>query len=136
MSANPLARHTDRADLADRPPARRAEMLAQVAAALCRSYEEHFGRSPDSAAAAFNGGDAIVVTAQGVLTDTERSYTTRADHLRLRECRTLFQYVNPAPFCDPIERITGRRVRALVSGIAVCEDVATETFILESERSA
>jgi hypothetical protein len=33
-------------------------------------------------------------------------------------------------FCDPIERFTGRKVRAFVSGIDVEADVASEMFVL------
>ncbi|MDX6707928.1 MAG: hypothetical protein QOK16_4457 [Solirubrobacteraceae bacterium] len=33
-------------------------------------------------------------------------------------------------FCDSIERITGRKIRAFISGIDTVADVATETFVL------
>jgi uncharacterized protein YbcI len=43
----------------------------------------------------------------------------------------LFQYLSRAEFCDSIERLTGRRVRAFVSGIDTENDVSSEVFYLE-----
>jgi hypothetical protein len=52
------------------------------------------------------------------------------EHARLRELRLLFQYADSKLFCDPIERITGRTVRAFVSGIDTHSDLASEMFVL------
>jgi hypothetical protein len=49
---------------------------------------------------------------------------------RLRDLRLLFQYAEVATFCDPIERLTGRKVRAFVSGIDAKADLASELFVL------
>ena len=35
-----------------------------------------------------------------------------------------------AEFCEPVERITGRKVRAFISGIDTEADIATEMFVL------
>jgi hypothetical protein len=40
------------------------------------------------------------------------------------------KYADINVFCDPIERFTGRKVRAFVSGIDVEADVASEMFVL------
>ena len=42
----------------------------------------------------------------------------------------LFQYAEVTRFCEPVERITGRRVRSFVSGFDTVSDVATELFVL------
>jgi hypothetical protein len=42
----------------------------------------------------------------------------------------LFQYAEVAAFCEPIERLTGRKVRAFVSGIDSESDLASEMFVL------
>jgi uncharacterized protein YbcI len=108
-------------------------IVVRVAAAVGRSYHDQFGRSPDHVHAVFCSSDVLLVISHGVLTDVERAYTTPADHARLRESRTLLQYVSRSDFSDPVEQITGRIVRALISGIDVQSDVATETFILEPD---
>jgi hypothetical protein len=42
----------------------------------------------------------------------------------------LFQYAEVAAFCEPVERLTGRKVRAFISGIDSEADLATEMFVL------
>ena len=49
-------------------------------------------------------------------------------HDRLRDTRMCFQYASVREFCEPVERLTGRRVRAFVSGIDTAADgLAVET---------
>ncbi len=45
----------------------------------------------------------------------------------------VFQYAEAARFTEPIERITGRRVRGFLSSIDTNADIAGETFVLEPE---
>jgi uncharacterized protein YbcI len=53
------------------------------------------------------------------------------EHQRLRDIRMLFQYAETSRFTEPIERITGRRVRGFISGIDTNSDIASEMFILD-----
>jgi uncharacterized protein YbcI len=55
----------------------------------------------------------------------------QGDHPRVRDMRMYFQYTSERDFIDAVERITGREVRAFVSGIDTAHDVATELFYLE-----
>jgi uncharacterized protein YbcI len=57
-------------------------------------------------------------------------------HQRLRDIRLLFQYAEESRFVDPVERITGRKVRAFLSGIDTNADVACEMFVLHPETAA
>jgi len=41
-----------------------------------------------------------------------------------------FQYAEVELFCVPIERLTGRKVRAFVSGIDTVSDLSCEMFVL------
>jgi hypothetical protein len=43
----------------------------------------------------------------------------------------LFQYAETSRFTEPVERITGRRVRGFISGIDTNSDIAAEMFILD-----
>jgi uncharacterized protein YbcI len=63
-------------------------------------------------------------------TPAERSLQRLGEHKQLRDLRMLFQYAESRTFCDPVERLTGRKVRAFISGIDTHADIATETFIL------
>jgi hypothetical protein len=58
------------------------------------------------------------------------------EHERLRDNRTFLQYATVAEFCTPVERITGRTVRAFISGVDTVEDVSIETFVLHPEGSS
>jgi uncharacterized protein YbcI len=59
------------------------------------------------------------------------------EHQRLRDTRMFFQYATEKQFIGTVEQLTGRRVRAFVSGIDTEQDVSCEVFYLEPlvERS-
>ncbi len=45
-----------------------------------------------------------------------------------------FQYATVAEFCEPVERLTGRKVRSFLSGIDTEMDgLSMETFVLHPE---
>ena len=53
------------------------------------------------------------------------------EHHRLRDTRMFFQYATVREFCEPVERITGRKVRSFISGIDTeAEGLSIETFVL------
>jgi uncharacterized protein YbcI len=70
------------------------------------------------------------VTLEETFTPAERRLREMGEHERLRDLRLLFQYAESARFCEPVERLTGRTVRAFVSGMDTVADVATELFVL------
>ena len=56
---------------------------------------------------------------------------------RLRHLRMLFQYATVREFCEPIERLTGRKVRGFLSAIDTEADgLATEVFVLHPDGYA
>jgi len=68
---------------------------------------------------------------ESTLTPAERNLVKMGEHERLRETRMFFQYASVREFCEPVERLTGRTVRAFISGIDTEVDGLTvETFIL------
>ncbi len=73
----------------------------------------------------------MICTLENTFTAAERNLAQVGEHQRLRDTRIFFQYSTSAEFIAPIERLTGRRVRAFVSGIDTTKDVAAEVFILE-----
>ena len=68
---------------------------------------------------------------ENTLTPAERNLVRMGEHERLRETRMFFQYASVREFCEPVERITGRKVRAFISGIDTeIDGLTVETFIL------
>ena len=70
------------------------------------------------------------MTLEQTFTPAERSLQRMGEHQRLRDLRLLFQYASVAAFCEPVERLIGRKVKAFISGIDTQADVATELYVL------
>jgi uncharacterized protein YbcI len=94
-------------------------------------YKELFGRGPTKARTDYAGPDLLVSTLENSLTRIERTMVTAGEHERVRDLRMHFQYLGEDDFVGRIEQITGRKVRAFVSGMDTKHDVATELFYLE-----
>jgi uncharacterized protein YbcI len=105
-------------------------ILSAISNEMVRIYKEQFGRGPTKTRTQWAGPDIIIVTLEQTLTPAERNLVEMGEQGRLRDLRLLFQYAEVATFCDPIERLTGRKVRAFVSGIDAKADLASELFVL------
>jgi uncharacterized protein YbcI len=106
-------------------------VLAQVANEMVRVYKEQFGRGPNEVRASWCGPDVLTVVLEGTFTPAERNLARMGEHERLRESRIFFQYATVREFCEPVERLTGRKVRSFVSGIDTAVDgLSIETFVL------
>ena len=118
-------------------PAARADLqvskLAEISRDMVRLYKEQFGRGPTRARSDFAGPDLIVCTLEDTLTPAEKRMAQMGDHQRLRDLRLYFQHATEDQFCEVIERVLGRKVRAFISGMDTGSDVAAELFYLESE---
>lgn len=110
-------------------------MLAQVTEEMVRIYKEQLGRGPTTARTDFAGPDAVLCTLENTFTPAERNLAQLNELQRLRDTRLFFQYAAIADFIEAVERLTGRRVRAFVSGTDTAKDVASEVFYLEPQRS-
>lgn len=104
--------------------------LSAISNEMVRIYKDHFGRGPTKTRTQWAGPDVLVVTLEQTFTPAERKLCQMGEHARLRELRMLFQYAEASVFCEPIERLTGRTVRAFVSGIDTYSDLASEMFVL------
>jgi uncharacterized protein YbcI len=101
---------------------------------MVRLYKEQFGRGPTRARTSWCGPDTITVTLEDTFTPAERNLLRLDEHQRLRDTRMFFQYATVIEFCEPVERITGRKVRAFISGIdTVADGLAVELFVLHPE---
>jgi uncharacterized protein YbcI len=127
MSQAPETEIEDRAE---------SSVLQAISNEMVRLFKEQFGRGPTRARTEWAGPDALVVVLEDTLTRAERKLVQMGEHERLRETRMFFQYASVKEFCTPIERLTGRRVRAFISGLDTEADgLAVETFILHPAGS-
>ena len=104
--------------------------LSAISNEMVRIYKDQFGRGPTKTRTNWAGSDVLVVTLEETFTPAERSLQRMGKHRELRDLRMLFQYAEVEAFCEPVERLTGRKVRAFVSGIDTEADLATELFVL------
>ena len=104
--------------------------LSAISNEMVRIYKDQFGRGPTKTRTQWAGPDVLVVTLEQTFTPAERRLCELGEHARLRELRLLFQYAEVRAFCEPIERLTGRTVRAFISGIDTEADLASEMFVL------
>jgi uncharacterized protein YbcI len=124
----------------DDPQQRRPEahekfsVQMQISNEMVRLYKDQFGRGPTRARTNWAGPDALVAVLEETLTPAERNLVKMGEHQRLRDLRLFFQYAAVREFCEPVERLTGRKVRAFISGLDTeANGVATELFLLHPE---
>jgi uncharacterized protein YbcI len=108
-------------------------VLAAISNEMVGIYKDQFGRGPTKTRTNWCGPDVLIVTLENTFTRAERSLQQMGEHERLRDLRTFFQYAEIQRFCEPVERLTGRRVRAFLSAIDTYMDIASETFVLHPE---
>jgi uncharacterized protein YbcI len=103
----------------------------QISNEMVRLYKEQFGRGPTKARTNWAGSDTLVAILEDTLTPAERNLVKMGEHQRLRDLRMFFQYASVREFCEPVERLTGRKVRAFHSSIDTEVDgMAVEVFVL------
>jgi uncharacterized protein YbcI len=115
---------------------RRGLMMVEISNAMVHLYKDLFGRGPTKARASYAGPDLLVATLENSLTRIERTMANAGEHERLRDLRMHFQYLGEDDFVGIVEQITGRKVRAFVSGMDTKRDVASELFYFEPEPAA
>ena len=118
---------------AEEPTADEARIrgLTDISSAMVRCYKDIFGRGPVLARTHWAGPDTLVAVLEDTLTPAERNMVLMGEHHRLRDTRMFFQYATVREFCEPVERITGRKVRSFLSGIDTeVGGLSIETFVL------
>jgi uncharacterized protein YbcI len=117
-------------------PTTHHEISLEISTEMVRLYKRVFGRGPRRALTHFAGPNTIICTLENSFTPAERAMAEMGEHQRLRETRLMFQHAREDDFRETIERITGRRVRAFISGTDTIEDVSCEVFYLEPDGDA
>jgi uncharacterized protein YbcI len=110
---------------------RRQSVTTEITNTMVRLYKDQFGRGPKKARTLWCSDDVLTVLLEETLTPAERNLVQMGEHQRLRDTRMFFQYATVRGFCEPVEAITGRKVRAFLSSIDTEVDgLSTETFVL------
>jgi uncharacterized protein YbcI len=111
-----------------------ANVLLEISNAVVRLFKEQFGRGPTSARTYWTGPDALSVILEDTLTPAERAMVAMGEHQRLRDMRLFFQVATTREFCEAIERLSGRKVRAFVSGTDThVGGLSIESFVLHPD---
>jgi len=106
----------------------------EVSNTMVRLYKEQFGRGPTKARTNWAGPDTLICVLEDTLTPAGRSLVKLGEHQRLRDMRMFFQYATVRDFCEPVEQVTGRKVRAFHSSVDTKADgQAVEVFVLHPE---
>jgi uncharacterized protein YbcI len=95
----------------------RLSALAAISDEMVRLYKDQFGRGPTRVRTYWCGGDILTSVLEHTLTPAERNLAALGEHQRLRDTRMFFQYATVREFCEPVERLTGRTVKAFISGL-------------------
>jgi uncharacterized protein YbcI len=111
--------------------AQHESIRADISREMVRLYKELFGRGPTKARTEFAGPDIVICTLENTFTPAERSLAEMGEHQRLRDTRMYFQSATAEKFREIVERLTGRRVRAFISGLDADVDICCEVFYLE-----
>ena len=114
--------------------AQRHSVTMAISNEMVGIYKTLFGRGPTKTRTSWAGPNALAVMLEDTLTPAERNMVKMGEHQRLRDVRMFFQYATVREFCEPIERLTGRKVRGFISGIDTqVEGLAAELFVLHPE---
>jgi uncharacterized protein YbcI len=117
-------------EASDRVDGNHESVRAEISREMVRLYKELFGRGPTKARTEFAGPDIVICSLEHTFTPAERSLAEMGEHQRLRDTRMYFQAATSDKFREIIERLTGRKVRAFISGLDAEEDVCAEVFYL------
>jgi uncharacterized protein YbcI len=117
--------------MADQTLLKGGELNAAITSALVGIQTEYLGRGPRSAST-FHYGHVLVTLMHEVLTPAEKSLTRTNQTDAVGHIRHLFQETMAADFREAVERLTGRKVVAFISGNHLDPDIAAELFILDA----
>ena len=116
--------------MADSTELRGGELNAAVTSALVGIHTQHLGRGPTTAST-FHYRNVLVTLMHDVLTHAERALS-RSDNVEsVRQVRSVFQRAMESDFREAVERLTGRRVVAFISGNQLEPDIAAQLFVLD-----
>ncbi len=107
------------------------ELNAAITSALVEIHNAQLGRGPKTATT-FHKDNVIVTIMYDVMTRAEKTLAEHDNDDAVTHMRHLFQKTMETEFTNAVERLTGRKVIAFISGNNTKPDIASELFILDS----
>lgn len=112
------------------PPLSGGELNAAITGAIVGIYTEYTGRGPGSVST-FHHDNVIVSLMHDVLNRAETALAQSDHRANVTTIRALYQETMQSDFTAAIERLTGRKVIAFISGNHAAPDIASEVFTLD-----
>jgi uncharacterized protein YbcI len=128
LETKPVMRQADQ-PLSD-APLKGGELNAALTSAIVGIHTNHLGRGPSSAST-FHNENVVAVLMRDVMTQVEKTLSRSGNDHAVSNMRHLYQQAMAAEFKTVVERLTGRKVVAFISGNHVDPDIAVELFILD-----
>jgi uncharacterized protein YbcI len=116
-------------------PLKGGALNAAVTSAIVGIHTNHLGRGPSSAST-FHNENVVAVLMRDVMTQVEKALSRSGNGHAVSNMRQLYQQTMADDFKAAIERLTGRKVVAFISGNHVDPDIAVELFILDGAPAA
>jgi uncharacterized protein YbcI len=107
------------------------ELNAAITSAIVGIHTTHLGRGPKTAST-FYKDNVIVTLMYDVMTHAEKRLAENEHVDAVTQMRHLFQKTMEADYTAAVERLTGHKVIAFISGNNTHPDIASELFILDS----
>jgi uncharacterized protein YbcI len=107
------------------------ELNAAITRALVGIQDDYVGRGPRKAST-FYHDNVIVTLMHDVLNRAERELAKTGRRGEVTTIRHLYQETMQGDFIEAVERLTGRKVIAFISGNQTDPDIATEVFVLDA----
>lgn len=101
-----------------------------ISNAITKLQRDHYGRGPDSVRTVI-GYDHIICFLENSFMPVERTLLDAGEGDAVRTTRIAFQRAMEDRFKSVVEEITGRKVRAFLSQVALEPDISVEVFVLE-----
>ena len=105
-------------------------LSAQISNSVVRLTREYTGRGPQKARTIINQ-NVVVTMLQDALTKGERRLVESGRHGLVLEMRREFQDAMRHDLVADLERLTGRKVQAMMSANHVDPDLGSEIFVLD-----
>lgn len=112
-------------------PLHGGDLNAAITSAIVGIQNTYLGRGPTSAST-FHKNNVIVTLLYEVMTQAERSLAATNQEDAVSHMRHLFQKTMETDFIEAVERLTGAKVVAFMSGNHIDPDIASELFILDT----
>jgi uncharacterized protein YbcI len=106
------------------------QLLTELSNAMVALHREHHGRGA-GAARSFIFDDMAVCILSDVYTPVEKTLVRAGKTEHVRSTRLLHQLALEKEYTEPVERLTGRTVRAFMSTVHFDPDLAVEMFLFE-----